>query len=290
MPFQSQAGKSLMSKKGLKLGAIKLALFFLMSLVISWAVWIPQAIAQLSNPQSSVAGSSPLNILAVWAPALSAILLSRVTEGKSGLQALFLSIRRWRIGIRWYLFTLLYPAAVWCLARAIDIMLGRDFDLSIPILTYFPPDQAYMLVVAIIFAFPNTLGEELGWRGFALPRLQVRYNALASSILLGLFWAIWHIPMWVANGKMGLDLLRSGITIITYAIIFTWVYNSTGGSTLLAWLFHASITITQYVLEIPLTLTDDLVRWGVAAIVVIVAGARHLSGKKEMDFRSAPGA
>jgi membrane protease YdiL (CAAX protease family) len=259
----------------------QLLLFSLLCLVIAWAIWIPQAVTKLSNPQTSFAGGSPLNLLAVWAPALSAILLSRVKQGKAGLQALFHPIRRWRVGIQWYLFILLYPAAIWFLARAIDAVLGRAFEFTIPILTFFPPEQAHMVAVALVFAFPNTLGEELGWRGFALPRLQTKYNALVSSIMLGLFWAVWHIPMWIANDVMGLDLLISVVTITTYAIIFTWVYNNTGGSVLLAWLFHASMTITQYFLQIPLTLTDDILRWGVAILVVIIAGSTHLSRKQE---------
>ena len=250
-------------------------------MVITWSIWIPQAITQLSNTQSPVAGSSPWNILAVWAPALSAILLLRITEGKSGSAALFQSFRHWRVGIEWYLFILLYPAAIWFLARAIDFLVGLDFEFTIPILTYFPPELSYMVAVAILFAFPNTLGEELGWRGFALPRLQAKYTALGASILLGMFWAVWHIPIWVANGKMGLDLVRSGITIISFAILFTWVFNNTGGSVLIAWLFHASMTITQYLLPTPLTITDDILKWGVTVLIIIIAGAPHLSRKQE---------
>lgn len=260
---------------------VRLPLFFVLCLIISWAIWIPQAIAKLSDPRAATASSSPLNVLAVWAPALSAILLSCMRGGKAGLQSLFHPTRRWHVGIQWYLFILLYPAAVWFLARAIDTVFGQPFDFTIPIFTYFPPEQAYMVVVALVFAFPNALGEELGWRGFALPRLQVKYNALVSSIMLGLFWAVWHLPMWIGSGIMGLDLLRSGVTITTYAIIFTWVYNNTGGSLFLAWLFHTAMTITQYFLRIPLTLTDDILRWGVAVCVVVMAGSLHLSRKHQ---------
>jgi uncharacterized protein len=259
----------------------RLSLFFLMCLVIAWSVWIPQAITQLSNTQSSVAGSSPLNMLAVWAPALSSILLLRVTEGKSGPTTLFQSIRFWRVGIGWYLFIFFYPTAVWFLARAIDFLLGHDFEFTIPLLAYFPPEQSYMVIVAILFSFPNALGEELGWRGFALPRLQAKHTALGASILLGLFWTVWHIPMWVANGKVGLDLLRSGINIISSAILFTLVFNNTGGSVLIAWLFHASMTINQYLLPTPPTIIDDLLRWGVAILIIIITGAPHLSRKRE---------
>jgi len=72
----------------------RLPLFFLLCLVIAWAVWIPQAVTKLANPQAPIAGGSPLNLLAVWAPGLSAILLSRAEEGRAGLQALFHPIRR----------------------------------------------------------------------------------------------------------------------------------------------------------------------------------------------------
>ncbi len=257
----------------------QLPLFFLLCLIISWAVWIPQAVTKLSNPQTPFAGGSPLNMLAVWAPALSAILLLRMLKGKGGPQTLFRLIRRWRVGIQWYLFILLYPAVIWFLARAIDTVLGQSFEFTIPILTYFPPEQAYMVIVALVFAFPNALGEELGWRGFALPRLQAKYNALVSSIMLGLFWAVWHIPMWIANNIMGLDLLKLGVSTTTCAIIFTWVYNNTGGSLLLAWLFHASLTITGCFLQTSLTLTDDILKWGVIILIVVTAGSSHLSRK-----------
>lgn len=258
-----------------------LPLFFLLCLIISWAIWVPQALARLGDPETPFAGGSPWNLLAVWAPGLSAILLSRVMAGKAGPGALFRPVRRQRIGIGWYLFVLFYPAAIWLLARAVDALLGRSFTFTIPLLTYFPAEQTYMVGVALVCAFPNTLGEELGWRGFALPRLQARYNALVSSLILGLFWAVWHIPMWIANGAVGLDLLRSGVSIATVAIIFTWVYNNTGGSLLLAWLFHTSMTITQYILETPLTLTDDILRWGMAILIVVLAGSTHLSRRQE---------
>lgn len=258
-----------------------LPLFLLLTLIISWAIWIPQAVAKLGNPDAPIASGSPLNMLAVWAPALSAILLSRMIEGKAALQVILHPIRRWRVGIPWYLFILFYPSGIWFLARAIDTALGQSFAFTVPIFTYFPPEQSYMVVVAIVLAFPNTVGEEIGWRGFALPSLQAKYNALVSSILLGLFWAVWHVPMWLGNNIMGVALLRSVVTMTTYAIVFTWVYNNTGGSLLLAWLFHASTTITQYLLQTPLTLTDDILKWGVAILVVVVAGSTHMSRKRE---------
>jgi len=259
----------------------QLPLFFLLSLIISWAVWIPEAAATLSNREAAVAGGGALDVLAVWGPGLSAILLSLLMAGKVGPRALFRPIRRWRVGIQWYLLVLLYPAAIWLVARAIDAVFGQSYELTfMPILTYFGPEQAIMVPVALVFAFPNTLGEELGWRGFALPKLQAKYNALVSSIILGIFWGVWHIPLWIAYGQTGLPLLIDVVSMVTLAILYTWVYNSTGDSLLLVWLFHSAMTITQYFLAPIPTLTDDILGWVMAVLVVIVAGAPHLSRKQ----------
>ncbi len=256
---------------------LHLPLFFLLCLLISWAVWVPQALTRLSDPEAPIAGSSPANLLAVWAPAISAVLLLRLMQGRAGPRMLIHPLRNWRVGVQWWLFILLYPVTIWLIARAVDALFGRAVQFSIPILTYFPPDQLYMVPVAIVFAFPNALGEELGWRGFALPALQAKQTALVSSGILGLFWAVWHVPLWIANGMTGFDLLRSATTITSFAVLLTWVYNNTGGGLLLAWLFHASTTITQYFLQTPLTLTDDILKWAVAALLVIVAGPTNLS-------------
>jgi membrane protease YdiL (CAAX protease family) len=164
------------------------------------------------------------------------------------------------------------------MARAIDAVFGRAYELTfMPILDYFGQEQAIMVPVALVFAFPNTLGEELGWRGFALPRLQAKYNALVSSTILGLFWGFWHIPLWIAFGQTRLPLFIDVVSMVQLAILYTWVYNSTGGSLLLVWLFHVAMTVTQYFLARIPTLTDDILGWGIVVLVVVMAGARHLS-------------
>jgi membrane protease YdiL (CAAX protease family) len=256
---------------------VQLPVFFLLCLSISWAIWIPEAIARLENRPTAAAGGGLADMLAVWAPALVGALLSLLTSGRAGWRALLQPLRRWRVGLHWYLFALLYPAAVWLAARGIDTLIGRTYAYSMPILTYFPADQPWMIPIALVFAFPNTLGEEVGWRGFALPHLQARSNALASSLALGLFWGVWHIPLWMASGRTIPELATMVITLVAAAILFTWIYNNTGGSLLVAWLFHAATTITQYFLQPVVTPTDDILRWGVAALVVIVAGSAHLS-------------
>jgi membrane protease YdiL (CAAX protease family) len=253
----------------------QLPLFFVLSLA-SWVIWIPQAGVALGISESAISLDSPLNALTVWGPALAAILVTLLTVGRAGVRALFHPIGRWRAAPQWFIFVLFFAGARWLAAHLIDLLLGHSYELgSGPIFSLFGPEQAIMLPFAVILAFPNTLGEELGWRGFALPGLQARYNALVSSIILGLFWGFWHIPTWIGQGFVDLSwlsLLVRVLSLVPIAILFTWVYNNTNGSLFMAWLFHASLTITGYFVPLLPTSTETVLSWIVALVVVVVTG------------------
>ncbi len=247
-------------------------LFFLICFVISWAVWVPMALGELGIIPSTIASDSPLNLIAVWGPGLAAILVAVFTAGKAGLRQLFAPLGRWRVGIHWYLFALFYPAALWLLASVVDRLLGYSYETT----SVFSPELTMTLPVFILFALPNTLGEELGWRGFALPRLQQCCNALVSSLIVGVMWAIWHIPKWIGDGLAGTELLVAAIGIVVVAILYTWLYNNTQ-SLLMAWLFHAAATITQYLLPPLPTITDLIIAVLVVVLVVATAGPKRLT-------------
>ncbi|MFO7891997.1 MAG: type II CAAX endopeptidase family protein [bacterium] len=259
----------------------QLPIFFISCLIISWVVWIPQAITILNSQETTPAGSSPLNVLAVWAPGIVALILSRIISGKSGPNKLFGQLRRWRVGIQWYLLVLFYPAALWLAALMIDRVLGHSYHITIlPIMEHFGPNSSFMIPIAFISVLPNTLCEELGWRGFALPKLQKKNNALISSLILGLFWGIWHIPMWMGLGQTGMDLLLMVINTIGAALLYTWIYNSTNGSLLLVWLFHFSMVVTQYLVSSLPTYTKSILSWIIVLIIVVTTGPKKLSLKK----------
>jgi membrane protease YdiL (CAAX protease family) len=173
---------------------------------------------------------------------------------------------------------LLYPAAVWFAAYGIDRLLGNDYQVTFfAISRMFRPEQACMVVVALVFVLPNTLGEELGWRGFALPELLQVRGPLASSLVLGGVWAVWHLPMWLMYGKTGLPLATSAVWTVAIAVVFTWIYCGSGNRLPLAWLFHASLTATGYLLSSIPTHTDDLLHLlaAVAAGTMMVVGTRR---------------
>jgi membrane protease YdiL (CAAX protease family) len=255
----------------------------------SWLIWIPQAAAALGHDVEAIPLSSPLNVLTVWAPGLAAILLAVLATGKTGVRNLVRPLRSWRVGVGWYAFALLLPAGHWAAAFGLDRLLGRTYELGPgPVPAQFGPQQAVMVPIIVVFAFPNALGEELGWRGFALPRLQSRYNALIASVVIGLFWGLWHIPAWIAQDQMAWapqPVLLRVVSTVPAAIIFTWLYNNTGGSLLPVWLLHTSITVTGYFTPILPTHTHSTLSWALAILIIALTGPQRFTGRSAYNYR-----
>ena len=157
-----------------------------------------------------------------------------------------------------------------------------------------------LLGVAFFLAFSifpgSALGEEIGWRGYALPRLQARRSALSASLILAPIWGLWHLPLWLTGDpvKTPIFYVPFFFSAFAFSVILTWVYNSTGGSLLMVVLLHATVNL-------PVTLAIDdlgsratvpvLLYWGlmaVAAIVVVIwAGPEHLSRKRNKQEEAA---
>ena len=137
--------------------------------------------------------------------------------------------------------------------------------------------------------FPGSaLGEEIGWRGYALPRLQAGRSALGASLILGVLWGLWHLPLWLTGAPGRTPILYAAFVVSTIAlsVILTWAYNSTGGSPLLVVLLHATANLPLTLLLEPLgsrAMLPFLLFVGLmvvaAIVVVIVAGPEHLSRK-----------
>jgi membrane protease YdiL (CAAX protease family) len=180
-----------------------------------------------------------------------------------------------------------------------------------PALSFWP---TYLLIYLLFLIFEGPLGEEPGWRGFALPRLQQRSGPLVGTLLLGVLWGLWHLPLFfipgtdwyalsvVGTGFMG-HLVPLGVFVIwtiALAITFTWIFNNTRGSLLLAMLLHASINVAPFVL-LPALFPSPSVStlfglswilvWVVVALLVIAATRGRLSYQRSLreTARSTPG-
>ena len=213
-----------------------LLLYFVVAFAFTWVI-LGLAILAARGVIVLPVSTTILVTLATLGPLLAALSVTAYESGRAGVRALLQHVTRWRVHPIWYVVVLVVPGLIMGTAFLLWRALGgpalpaTQFSiwLSLPVL----------IVVLVIPA----LFEEVGWRGFAFPRLQLRYNALVASLILGAIHASWHIPLWFIPG-LGFDSLPFpfyGLLAIGLAVIFAWLYNSTGGSLLVIGLFHAAI-------------------------------------------------
>jgi membrane protease YdiL (CAAX protease family) len=174
-------------------------------------------------------------------PTLAALTVTAATTGRAGVRTFLRRYLQWRVGIPWYLFALFGFLLVYLLSVSIPLGAGplsaliRQWQL---LFTTFLP-------AVVLFALTDALGEEPGWRGFALPRLQQRYGPVLGTIVLGTLHSFWHVPTgFVAGGPLYPFALTTFVTFVLTGIagsfIYTWIYNHAKGSILIAILIHAA--------------------------------------------------
>lgn len=247
--------------------------FVILTYAISWAIWVPLGVAQIDTP---------LYKIGAFAPTLVALILTGLAGGRTGIQQLLQRLLIWRVHIGWYLFSLLSTAVGVLSAIGLHVWLGG----AVP--EFNDPAQLYLVIPVFLYVlFTSVIGEEIGWRGYALPRLQARYSALEASLILGLVWGVWHLPLFWMAGNFHQQIPISLFLLQTtgFSILYTWMANHTRGSLLLAHLFHAASNTTIGVLPVlpmdtggslrPLWLVVGIL-WGTALIVVARYGPKYL--------------
>jgi membrane protease YdiL (CAAX protease family) len=243
--------------------------YFVLAYALSWACWIPPAIARtwLGFPYLVFA------VAGVSMPGLLGIVLTALVSGKTGVKELFGRLGRVRAPLIWYAVVLLLIPALLLAAAGIPALLGLatvTFAFS---------------GVAVAGAVSSALLEELGWRGFALPRMQARRPAFTASLLLGALWGAWHLPLRIAQGvpltAAGLAAFLFSVLLITaWAVLFTWVYNNTNGSLFLMVVLHAVADMAVSAIQPGNWIGSALwliLTWATVALVVVRAGPARLS-------------
>jgi uncharacterized protein len=256
-----------------------LTLFFILAYALSWALWIPMCVMRDATPASY---STLAAIIGSSVPSAVAILLTAAGLGKGGVRTLLRRLLIWRVGLRWYLL-LLAPTALVVTAITVVAALGGG-----PTATLAVPVVSAVITVAFMTFPGSAAGEEIGWRGYALPRLQVRHSALTASLILGTLHQLWHLPLWF-RGLADYPPLSVfpvfAIQGLALTVIYTWLYNSTKGSLLLAVLFHTATNAPLTLVLLPMGVEDFTWPWvlmaaltAVAAIIVVaVFGPSQLS-------------
>ena len=232
-------------------------------------------------------------MLAAFSVSLAGIILTAIVSGKAGLRKMFRKLLIWRVGIQWWVIALFAVAFIYLGGMfLVSLFNGVSLDLS-------HVGPIYMIIPLLLFATltHGGLGEELGWRGFLLPRLQVRYSALVSSIIIGILWGLWHTPLFLIEGipfyyelgqtygvipaVLGLSFLLT----VPWSILLTWMYNHTKGSLLLVCVFHGAEAWKEYFVDPEMLAASEVgfavVLTIVAIVVVFTSGAENLSRTHE---------
>jgi uncharacterized protein len=199
--------------------------FFLVAFLITWVVWVPNVLA----PNSFAGTLAPYW---TYGPAIAAVIVAAIVGSLRDLGA---RLVRWRVGWRWYAVVLLGPAAFYAAVAALHAGFGWSGELGQPnalrvgglvsVVSFF-----------LLLAATDGLGEEPGWRGFALPRLLQWTSRLNASLLIGVVWAAWHLPLFWTVGRdaYGAPFVIMLVELPAMSVLYTWVFQHTAGSALLA--------------------------------------------------------
>jgi uncharacterized protein len=217
--------------------------FFILTYILSWIIWIALI---LLAPQISEGVSNIVRLFGVLMPAVSAIALTAYYTGSAGLRQLFSRFKIWRVGGKWWLaIVFIYPSLLVAAG-----LLYNLFDSQSPVNLL--SISLGGLIANIIFLTIASLGEEIGWRGVALPALQRRYSSFTSSTILGLLWAAWHIPFWILIGTLSqygpVYFIMNFLFIVPTTFFITWFFNKTKGSLLLPVVFHVVFNVVNVVI------------------------------------------
>jgi len=232
----------------------RLTVFFALAYLFSWYPWL------IALARGKSTGPNPLG------PFIAAIVVVAVSDGWRGVRALFARIVRARIGLRWYAIVFGLPCALCVIAVGLTHAFGFPGAR--------PPSSAWReLPDRFIFIFLFiALGEEPGWRGFALPELQRRFSPSVASVILAFFWAIWHAPL--LGNEFAWNIVPAFlVSVVGATFVQTWIFNRTRGSVFAPMLLHATVNTLSGGLMLPLFHGSAAIAlWWTYASVWFIAG------------------
>jgi uncharacterized protein len=247
-------------------------------------------LAILMNLSMETAAGLILVLLAALGPMVMGIAFTYLTRDKEGRRDYWKRVISFkRIPARWYLIIFIFVPILNGLAALMDMLTGGTGatwgETALNALT-----NPASIILSILFATLFPFIEELGWRGYLLDRLQEKYSALVSSLILGILWSLWHLPTFFIRDSYQASLgigtpafwwFFAGIVPLTFA--FTWIYNNTNRSTLAVILFHAMVNFTGELFTLSERAdTYSILLWFVVAIgITVIWNAKAITQRKE---------
>ncbi len=247
--------------------------YFSFTYALSWISWIAAGALLRGSTGAARALAEALLLLGTFAPALVALLLTQQAGGRTATRALLDRVFMWRVDARWYLFAVGYMPAI----KLLVALVHRAATGAWP---RFGQEAWYVMAVAILFSTWVQAGEEIGWRGYALTHLGEHFTVARASLIVGVIWACWHLPLFFLPGadKFGQSFPLYLLQVSALSVAIAWLYWRTGGSLLLVMLMHAAINNTKDIVPSgvpgatnPFAFSTSLVGWLTVAFLWIVA-------------------
>ena len=268
------------------------AAFFVLAYLGTWLLQLPMVLGQ--DGLGIFAYHVPIALYIVLflassfsGPTGAALVITSAMEGQPGVRRFFRRYSQWRVGLRWYLFVLFAFPLVYLLAATIFLGKAPWMDL----LVHWPAYFTTYLPALLIFPALITWGEEPGWRGFALTRLQEKYNPFLSSLVVGLMHGFWHLPVFLmvsgppALGPFDLSrVLFNTFSIMMITMIWTWVFNNARGSILIAVLLHASFNAASVYINTLVPNFPKQAGYAALAILFVLALFLVISTKGRLSY------
>ncbi|HEX2696756.1 MAG TPA: CPBP family intramembrane glutamic endopeptidase [Anaerolineales bacterium] len=233
-----------------------------------------------------------------WGFGVAAVIMTGLTLGKTAVISLLKRYFQWRVGWKWYLAPfVLAPALIVGGVYLNAALTGVAPDFSSVMAYKIFGQSAYPPFFILPFLLTDLLanGEEIGWRGYVLPRLQAKHSALTSTLMLGVIWGFWHLPKFLTHWDT-VSFAWFMLHTLAAAVLYTWLYNGTKGSLMLTALFHAASNTTGVFMPMANTVSSTgmgayiayvLLEVAAAIIIVIVMGPQRLSRTEAMQVQAA---
>ena len=229
-----------------------------------------------------------------WGFIFTSLLMTGLTLGRDAVITLMKRFLIWRVSWKWYLAAFLLIPVIFTSAVLLNAAMTRsplDFSTVAAHMIFGASANLPVLILPFFLFDFITNGEEMGWRGYVLPRLQAKYNALVASLILGALWAFWHLPKYLSPDNSA-SFVAGSVKILAEAIIYTWLYNNTKGSLLLTTIMHAAGNTAGAFLPMANTISGNnmgtlaivvALEVVIAIVIVFTTGAERLSRIEEMQ-------
>jgi len=264
---------------------IPLLAFFAVTTLVSWGFFFAASMTTAAAPRGL------LFLLGTFTPGFVALGLSARAGGRSAVTALLRRLIDWDVAARWYLFAATYMAAVKITVALVHRAVTGEWPR-------FGVEPWYLMLAATVAStlVGGQAGEEVGWRGYALPRLAARFGLGGGSVLLGVVWAAWHLPLFFIpeTDKYGQSFALYLIQVTALSVAMAWLFANTRGSLLPVMLMHAAVNNTKDIVPSadpnpthPWALSHFLVAWLTAAVLALGAGYFLLRMRKNPHLARA---